>query len=271
MRIARDALKMYRPLVCEFCGEETQSGTDLSLCSNCESVVGTDRATLKVADPHLLESLESISAAVRDRDFASASSVYDALISERGRAQLVYAKGVMLIEQSNYETSQISYTRGGVMEENSAHRRKSLLLISDAKKHIAKALHAMEGAAAEGADDPRVWYSMLLCELKMGNLRGALRCAGQIAGSTDKMLADYSNMILLQGAGDFRGAMAAAELILGQKTPPVNALYYAAFGKLKAGKPNEALAMLDASRGLINNRRVEALAAEIRGRSSTLK
>ena len=114
LRVAQTVRGSYRALTCEFCGAETMSGTGIAFCSNCESLINTDRKNIASRDPQLLLALEAIRGNVIEGRFEEASLLYDQLIAQRPSGQLLYAKGVMLMEYSNYIISQISYSRAGL-------------------------------------------------------------------------------------------------------------------------------------------------------------
>ncbi len=263
MEIVGRIRRSYRPMVCQFCGEETLSGGDSSFCSNCESQIWTDRKTLEANGRQLMEGLDAIRASLAGEDFDSAGAAYDAIIAGNKDPRLLYAKGIMLIRQSNSEVGKIAYNREGFMDENIAHRDRGARLASEAKRLIAKSLYASRAESA-ASPSPGLWYNILLCELRMNNPRGALGALDRLKASKAQALADYSELLVAQESGDYKGGLGLASRIVESGNPPVNALYYLSFNLFKLGRAAEAGALLKAIEGL-GPRRSELLAGAIDG------
>ena len=233
--IADGALKSYRPVICASCGSETLTGSDITFCSNCESVVGAESRSLESGDPSLFSSLNAIRTSVAKGDFEAAGAVYDQLLKDKPSPQLLYAFGMMKIEHSNHVVSQIRYDGDGFMEHNAELRIRGSLLISDAKRLIAKCISLSTKEAAE-ASSVYVLYRMFLCDLKMNDLRSAgVRLARIQDLDKDGLVGTYARVVLDSNAGLNGDAGKGLETLFKSKNPPVNAFYYAAFNTFKLG------------------------------------
>jgi tetratricopeptide (TPR) repeat protein len=262
VRAAENALKSYRQVICTSCGAATLSGSEFTFCSNCESVVGAESRSLESGDPSLFSLLNSIRTAVGKGDFESAGIVYDQLLKEKQSPQLLYASGLMQLEHSNYVVSQIRYDGDGFMEHNSELRVKGSLLVSDAKRLIAKSRSMSEKEAKE-APSAYVFYRMFLCDLKMGDLRSAGNCIAKIAEiEKDGAITSYARAVLDIQAGLYREADKELETLLKIQNPPANTFYYAAFNEFKLGDMRGTETLARASGGLIEeSKRVNLLGA----------
>ena len=156
----------------------------------------------------------------------------------------------MCIEHSNYIISQIRYDGEGFMEPNAELRRQGALLISEGKKLIAKAIGLSE---AESKDAPSVYcfYRMLLCAIKINNLKAAGEYLKRIVELDKKgAIAPYAKIVLDTNGGLYNEAGKALENLAKTKSPPANAFYYAAFIAFKTGDPKRCRASLECFRRL---------------------
>jgi hypothetical protein len=264
VKAAGKALQKYRPVTCEFCGAETLSGGSVTFCSNCESIVGTESKTMESSNPALSSAIVSIRSAVLKNDFESASAAYDELLMVRQSPQLLYARGLMLTEYSNYTVSQISYDGEGFMERNSELRRKGSLLISEAKRLIAKSLSMSEKDANE-APTAYVFYRMFLCSLKMNDLRAANDTLGRISKlANDDTVAAYARIAFDTYVGRNKEAERGLDRLLKTGNAPANAFYYAAFNAFKLGDHKGAEHILVEAGDLIDGSRKVNLLQSIR-------
>ncbi|MDE1865288.1 MAG: hypothetical protein KGH94_01455 [Candidatus Micrarchaeota archaeon] len=259
VKAAGSALKSYRPLICEFCGAETLSGGGMAFCSNCESIVESESKTLEGTNPSLFGALASIRTAIARSDFDAAGVGYDGLLVMKQTPGLLYAKGIMSISHSNHVVSQIRYDGDGFMEGNSELRAKGSLILSEAKRLIAKS-RAMSEKEAMGVQSPRLLYNLFLCDLKVGDLRAASdRLAGITGLEKDGALAIYSAIVLDTFAGRHHEAERSLERIFGLESPPANSFYYAAFNSFKLGDRAGASKILSSSGSLIEDSKRENL------------
>jgi hypothetical protein len=253
--IAQRDAKSYRTAICEACGAETLTGDGIAFCSNCESVVGSDSKTVEGTNPALFSSVGSIRTAVSNNDFEAAAAIYDRLLKDRQSPQLLYAKGIMQIEHSNYVVSQIGYGGEGFMERNSELREMGARLVSDGKRLVARSLSVSE---SEARDAPSVYafYRMFLCALKMHNLRAARSYSGRIAElEKEGAVSLYAKVVLYVYGGLYREAGRELDRLAKMKNPPANAFYYAAFVAFKTGDRGGAERLLKVSGGLIEERK----------------
>ncbi len=249
--VVRRDLKSYRHVVCEFCGAETLSAGAPAFCSNCESVVGSEMKTIHASNPMLFSSLGSLRAAVLANDFEAAILVYDQMLNDRHSPQVLYAKGLMYTEYSNYVVSQISYDGDGFMEHNAELREKGARLVSEGKKLVAKA-HNISELESKEAPSAYGFYRMFLCALKMNDLRAANEHLKKIVELDKKgVVAPYAKIVFDVQAGLYGEAEKELERMVKVKTPPANAFYYAAFVAFKLGDHNGARRLMNVAGGLI--------------------
>jgi hypothetical protein len=262
--IAQREAGSYRHVVCEFCGAETLAAGPVGFCSNCESVVGSRSKTVEGSNPALFSLLGSLRTALLKNDFETAEAIYDQLLKDRSRSQLLYAKGLMEIQHSNYLVSQIGYAQGSRMERNSELREKSALLFSEGKKLIAKSRSVSE-AEAKGVPSAYASYRIFLCDLKMGDLGAASWQLKRIVELDQEGTVGSYAKIVLNVCGDmYREAELELEHALRTKNPPANAFYYAAFVAFKKGDPKGAERILGASGGLIEEQKKANLLGTIK-------
>ena len=82
MRLLKDIERSGAKLICAYCGVETLSVGSIGICSNCESMISTDRKSLVGTNPELVGNLDAIRKAIANNDFESAISVYDRMRGE---------------------------------------------------------------------------------------------------------------------------------------------------------------------------------------------
>jgi hypothetical protein len=252
--------------MCEYCGAETLSADPVSFCSNCESVVGSESKAVDSLNPALADCLNRIRSSTLKNDFEAASAAYNELAATRPSPQLFYARGIMLIEYSNYVTAQIRYGGDGFTEQNSQLRAKASLLFSEAKGSIAKSLGS---SRRELTDAPSTYllYRLLLCDLKINNLRAARERLEMMEALNSKgIVTAYSKLVLQTYTGMYKEAEKEIAKMLKLRNPPANAFYYAAFNAFKLGDRRVAERILWHSGSLIEDLRkvklVEALRLE---------
>ena len=139
-------------LFCPYCGTKTYCLVNLTLCSNCESIISMTRSAALKKDSQLVQSLEKINSLTNadyysEENFESAISIYDELISSKGNIGYIYAKALLLIKYSNYVLSNINYTSHGFMEENYTYSQKSMNLVSNARLLFYKLIYIAESNA----------------------------------------------------------------------------------------------------------------------------
>jgi tetratricopeptide (TPR) repeat protein len=262
--VARKGLGSYRHVLCDSCGAETLVSGVLGFCSNCEGVVGYETRTMQGSSPSLFSQLEGIRTAILGNDFERASTIYDELIKERSSPQLLYAKGLMGIQHSNYVASQIRYDGEGFMERNAELRHQAALLVSEGKKLIMKSLSMSE---AEAREAPNVYalYRIILCNLKMADLRSAEMNLKKINGLDKKeALASYARVAFDVQGSRYKEAAKELEKLVKTKTPPANAFYYAAFVAFKTGDRRGAEQIIKASGSLIEEQKKANILEAIR-------
>ena len=253
--IARRGAKSWRTVVCESCGAETLTGGGMAFCSNCESIVGSEAKTVG-QDPALFVSVGAIRAAVLRKDFESAAEIYDQMMKGRRSPQLLYAKGIMYVEFSNYVISKVSYDGNG-MSRNVELRERGAMLASESKKLIAESLGISEKEAKD-VPDAHIFYRMFLCALKLGDLRAAREYSGRISWfDKDGTIASYAKIVLNVQGGLYKEAEMGLDKLVKTKAmiPTANAFYYAALVAFKTGDKRGAERLINASEGLIEGQK----------------
>ncbi len=252
-----------RRVMCEFCGTETASESDLCICSGCECLASSSREGLEAKDHELLGALDSIRKSTESKDFAAAAAAYDALTVSRKVVQLDYAAAVAYIRASNSELTEINYMKEGFMEDNPKHRVKSEKLMLSAKNLLARAIATAESEMAKGEASTGSMYGRFLSMLKMDMGRGASQAAKELEKSGNKFVSGYANMLLLSHKGDYRNLLASAEEFTRKGNFSTNAFYYVAYALFRLGKAKDAKAVMEALKGLMSNVNSEALLFEI--------
>jgi hypothetical protein len=254
--IAQRGMRSYGHVVCDSCGAEGLGAGEIAFCPNCEGIVGAEGGARQGGRP-----IEMVRRAVLGNDFDGASALYDQLIKDRPDPQLLYAKGLMRIEHSNYVVSQIDYGGPGFMERNAELRQQAALLLSEGKRLIMKSL-SMSEAESKAAPNAYAFYRVFLCNLRMGNLRAAGESLKGIAELDKKgAVAPYAKVVLEVQGGLYGEAERELAKLARTRTPPANAFYYAAFVAFKTGDRGGAERIIRASGGLIDERKKSHLVA----------
>jgi hypothetical protein len=254
------AKSSYKTIFCEFCGEETLSGTEKSYCSNCESVVASEKHELASKNPMLVESLDKIRSATAAGDFDTVLNLYAELTKASQSPQLLYCHGLAYVEYSNLLISKIRYDLNGFMESNARARDYGFKMLSEAKRLFAKSAYHSESAALSGNKSADLAYNLILCLLRIGELRRAKRVCDELESANEH--ADYSKMLLYITSAEYQSAAVIAERIAKAENPPINIFYYIAFLNFKTRKPNP-LKMLSMLKGVIDPAKLNHLAEAI--------
>lgn len=259
VEIAHKEAASYEHVLCEFCGAETLTANPVAFCSNCESAIGTQTKTMEGSSPAIFSMLESIRTAVLRNDFENAGQIYDKLLKQRHSPQLLYAKGVMQIQHSNYIVSQIRYDGMGSIEHNLKLREKGVALFSEAKRLIARSRSESEIEARE-APSAYAFYRVFLCDLKMGDLKGASGNLKRIS-ELDKQgtITSYAKIVLESSGSLYKEAEKTLDEIANVQTPPANAFYYAVFVAFKRGDGKGAYKILSSCSELIEEQKRNSL------------
>lgn len=270
VRAESNALRSYKPMVCGSCGSDTLSGSQITFCANCEAIVGNDAKTFGTTNPATAASFTGIRTALQKGDFEGASAIYDQLLKDNQSPQLLYGKGMLYIEYSNFTVSQISYNGGGFMEGNSELRTKASLLVSEAKRLLAKSLSISEKESKE-APSPYTFYRMFLCDLKANNLRAANDHLSKMASDKSNLVQQYARMAFYSYAGMHKEAHTEIEKVLRTQNPPANVFYYAAFNAFKMGDPAGSEKIMFHSGDLIEDSKKVPLLQAIKFAAADLK
>ncbi len=258
-----DARKGAVLLMCEYCGAETPSIGDSCFCSNCESIVTSDRAALAMKDHVLADSLDRINKSFASFDFEGAVGTYESLLKERKEPQLMYAAAIAYLRYSNHEISEIGYMNTGFMEANTAHRDRAALLASTAKKWLAKSVSTANSEIAAGARSPAMQYAKFLSHMKMQNMRAASEALKELKGMGNEYIYRYAAMVLDSGVQEFGNLLKDSEALMARGMFSVNAFYYAALALFKKNRPKDARELLASLNGVIKSGNMDALLLEI--------
>ena len=267
LRLVERAKSSYATLICEYCGEETLSGSAKSFCSNCESIVSTGRAELASRNPQLVESMETIRSATAAGDFDAVLYAYTELEKTSQAPQMLYCHGLAYVEYSNMFISTIRYDLNGFMEANARARDNGFKMLSEAKLLFAKSAYHSESASLGGNTSPELTYNRFLCLLRIGELRRAKRAIDELAAANEHALADYANLLLHLASAEYGDAAPLADRIARSENPPMNIFYYLAFLSFKAGKSGP-LKMLSPLNGVIDPAKLRRLAEAITSESN---
>ena len=261
-RLVESAKSSYTTLICGYCGEETLSRSARSFCSNCESIIGTGRSELASRNPQLVDSLDKIRSASASGDFDTVLYAYTELEKTSTAPQMLYCHGLAYVEYSNMFVSKIRYDLKGFMEQNARARDNGFKMLSEAKRLFAKSAYHSESASLEGNTSSDLIYNRFLCLLRIGELRRAKQAIDELATANEHALADYANLLLHIASSEYRAAAPLADKIARSENSPMNAFYYVAFLRFKAGKSGtpKMLSMLD---GVIDPVKLHRLAESI--------
>jgi tetratricopeptide (TPR) repeat protein len=256
--------KAPRKLVCMYCGAKTAALRDLCMCSNCEGVARYGSAALSGRDPMLASSLELIDGAMAEANYGRAIAEYEKLYQYRKDPAFLYAEALVYIKYSNHENAKISYDRPGFMEDNAAVSERSLNLASAAKALLAKAIGTSRADIAEGNSSPDNLYTLLLAQLKFGNLRGARDSLDEIEKLGGALMYNYAAMLFEARMGNYKQVMEHADTIIRSDEALVNAFFYAGLAMFKLGGRTDAKKLLKAVSEVSANSSIPALIDEMR-------
>ncbi len=250
-------------MMCGNCGVETPSIGGNCMCSNCESMVTHDRASLEKLDHALCGALVDISGSMSDRKYDDAITAYDKLIEDRKDPMLMYAEAIAYLKYSNNEITRIGYMKPGFMEDNTAHRDMAAKLASSAKRLLAKAIRLanMELSNAEG--HANMLYCRFLAQVKMGNVKGALQSVKELEKSGNEYAYNYARMVFESYMEKYEDAMKTADALTKEDSFSINAFYYIGLALFKKRRAKEAKQVLQGLNKILKNDNLEALILEI--------
>jgi hypothetical protein len=266
--ILNESKKSATSLMCTCCGVETSSIGQLCVCSNCESMVTTNRAAIESRDHALLDSLDSINKSISDSKYDQAIATYEKLIAERKDTSLMYAAAIANLKYSNYEITQIGYAKNGFMEENTLHRDKAAKLVSTAKKLITKSISLTNAEIAKENTSLNLVYNRFLAQIKISNIKGAKDSIAMLQKIGNEYIYNYANLVFESRMERYDNALKIAQEFTTQKSFSVNAFYYIGLILFKKGKIKDAKAVLEALNGLLKSSNLEALLFEVNAQLS---
>jgi pentatricopeptide repeat protein len=262
MRLLKVIERSGAKLICTCCGVETLSVGNIGICSNCESMIDTDRKSLLSSNPELVGNLDAIRKAIANNDFESALSIYGRMRSEGEEPSLLYAEALACIGYSNRETSRISYDRKGFMEENASFRKKGSELASKAKLLMEKAIRLATDDIDKGNASMDIMYTLFLLQAKLGAMKGAyymLHELDRVKGYTS----EYANLVFNASMGRYNDVIKHADVMATGNQLPLNAFYYIAFALFKKGRITDSMKLLGELQQLTANPNVGLLLKEI--------
>jgi tetratricopeptide (TPR) repeat protein len=254
--------------MCEYCGVETISTTNMCMCSNCESIVSNTRALIEKRDNLLLNDLDSINRSVSAMKYEDAISIYQRLIDERKDPSLMYVSAITHLKYSNYQIMQIGYTKTGFMDENATYRNNAASLASKAKKLLTKAISAAKSDSAQGHNSLNLTYNKFLCQTKMNSLRGAKNSTGMLEKMDNEYVLNYAQMVFESASAKYDKVLMIAEKFTTKETFSINAFYYMGFALFKLKRIKEAKSVLDELKKILNSNNLDALLFEVNAQLS---
>ena len=263
MKLLANVERSGTKLICTYCGVETLSIGDIGICSNCESMISTDRKSLMGTYPELVGHLDDIRKSMGNNDFESAMSIYDKMTSGSEDPSLLYAEALACIGYSNYEISRISYDRKGFMEENSVHRKKGSELASKAKMLMAKAVRLATDDIGKGSASTGLVYALFLLQVKLGAMKGAGYMLHELS-RTGGLVPGYADLVFNSSMRRYDDVIGHADAMSAGNQLPLNAFYYVAFAMFKKGEITDSAKLLEYLQRLMPNPNIGLLLEEIR-------
>jgi tetratricopeptide (TPR) repeat protein len=250
-------------LMCEYCGTETASMGDKCMCSNCEELVTTNRASIEKKDHLLLDSLVKINDSIADQRYDDATAIYEKLIADRKDPLLMYAAAIAYFKHSNYEIMQISYMQPNFMEGNTLHRDKAASLVSTAKRHLFKAIDISNAEISKGNKSLNLVYNRFLAQIKLGNVRGAKDSIRMLEGLGNDYALAYSRMVFESAMERYDSVLEAAEALTKKDNFSINAFYYIGLALFKKRRAKDAKQLLQSLGKILKNGNLDALIFEV--------
>ena len=265
IKLIRNMKASVTELQCTYCGMETVSVGEISICSNCESIIHASRRMLLTRNPDLVKRLDGISKGIKSKDFESAIAIYDEMREGGGEPALLYAEALAYIGYSNYEISKISYDREGFMEENITHRSRGSELISTSKLLLTEAvgLAVREIEKEKGNASLNLEYSLFLAQLKLGLVRGAGYTLSNLRKMTGAYVSEYANLVFDASVGRYDDVIKNAGSMIKSTHISANVFYYIAFALFKKGDMEDSERMLEELGPLMKSENVGSLLQEI--------
>ncbi len=259
----QDIQKSATLLMCEYCGIETSSLGDTCICSNCESMVVTNRAILEKKDHVLLDALDNINRSMSDSNYDQAIQLYDKLILERKEPSLMYAEAIAYLKYSNHEITNIGYMRAGFMEENTLHRDKAAKLVSLSKRLLTKSVSLANAEIAKGNKPLNLIYNKFLAQIKMGSVKGSKESVEMLKGMGNEYIYNYAQLVFAARMEKYDNTLRAAEKLTKKDSFSINAFYYIGLALFKKGKFKDAKSVLESVNGIIKSANLDTLIFEV--------
>ncbi len=211
---------------CQYCGVGTQCAGTIGICSNCENIIA--------ARSPVDQRLDAFNGELRNRNYDGALLIYQEMAKEGNSPPYTYVDGLTHIKYSNHENSLIDYGLDGFMEENAVHREKSIALYSKARLLFSKALAQAKSMSASGEHNLMPTdYIMLLCDLKLGDIRSAKSRLERLPLYNDSYVLAYANIMFNSAIGDCRKTLESCSAMIGSGRFPIGIFYYVAIALLK--------------------------------------
>ncbi len=261
-----DAVELF----CPYCGTKTYCLVNLTLCSNCESIISMTRPAVLKKDSQLVQSLEKINSLsdadyYSEENFESAISIYDELISSKGNIGYIYAKALLLIKYSNYVLSNINYTSHGFMEENYTYSQKSMNLVSNARLLFYKLISIAESNTKSNINSFNDAYFIFLAYIKLGRLKSAQDALDNLKKFKENngINITYANLIFDINKADFDSSLLISEKLLSSGVIHLNILFYHAFAMFHINKFKQSKKILNVLQNYIKNENINNLKEDI--------
>ncbi len=261
-----DAVELF----CPYCGTKTYCLVNLTLCSNCESIISMTRSAVLKKDSLTVQSLEKINALTdldytSEENFESAINIYDELISSKGDIGYIYAKSLMLIKYSNYIISKINYEGHGFMEENYVYSQKSMNLVSNARLLLYKLISSAETNVKNNINSFNDAYFIFLAYIKLKKLKSAQYALNSLKKfkEDDNLNISYAELIFYINMADFSSAILLSEKLLNNGVIHLNILFYYAFAMFHINKFKQSNKVIGILQNYIKNESINNLKEDI--------
>ncbi len=243
---------------CIYCGTETYILNNIGICSNCENIISLPNSVLITKDPDAVNKISEISQNLskenaKEEEFENAIKIYDELIATKKHSGYLYAKALLLIKYSNYNSDQINYDRQGFMEENSKYNEKAIQLISNSKLLLYKIIATCNANIINNINSVNEIYLMFLSYIKLNNLKSAQTSLNLIKRFNENYISEYAQLIFNISSKNFKDAETNAENLLKQNNFSINALFYYSFILFNKNKFKQSKIILNILERYINN------------------
>lgn len=236
----------------------------VEFCPNCELLVNYSGAAAPEISAERSAALRSAWDSIKGGRYNDADEGFKRAIDGAEDPRYAYAYGISLIRYSNYELSQISYTREGFMEENARHRDRSTELYAQAMMMMHRCIY-MISRNSDYYKSPELRYCMILAMMKVENRRGArveLDGIGEI--DRDGAISGYAEVAYGSYIRDYRNTLKLLDKRFDSGVFTHNDIYYLSFSLFKSGRIAASKRILELLIRLFKDERAGVLLEDVR-------